>query len=305
MNCLNQSFLLLNPQLEKILQTKFLPDPEIFTSLNLDACFNYFHRKDPLLNYTKLQNNELLNINPLIENKISGGSQSPGQVKNNRFVDFLQIINNKDDKFNINDKLPENDSLQDSKENATNLEINIQDDEKEKKKIYLKVKKFHKSNISSKIPEANRELNNIEKNNNITNRNEKGSINPYCKILEELVSNKNQVNLINENHGMLVQLKVKDIIINGIMFENNKIQCAVRGCAKIFKNKYKLHDHLVMHSINKKFVCKFDDCGKEFKRKQTLNRHIRSYHTMIRRYQCKYCSEVYLNPNCNIIYIFK
>jgi hypothetical protein len=303
MNCLNQSFLLLNPQLEKILQTKFLPDPEIFTSLNLDACFNYFHRKDPLLNYTKLQNNELLNINPLIENKISRGSQSPGHVKYNRFVDFLQIINNKDDKFNINNKLPENDNLPDSQANAMNLEIDIQDDEKEKK--YLKVKKFNKCNIRSNIPEANRELNNNKKNNNISNRNENGRINPNFKIIEENVWNKNQVNLINGNQGMLVQLKVKDEIINGIIFENNKIQCAVRGCAKIFKNKYKLNDHLVMHSINKKFVCKFDDCGKEFKRRQTLNRHIRSFHKMIKRYQCKYCSEVYLNPNCNIIYIFK
>lgn len=325
MKSLNQSFLLLNDQFEKILQTKYLPDPEIFTRLSLEECFDYFHRKDPLINYNKIQDNELFDINPLIENKFSVHKASQKEVKYNSILDVLEVISKEKNKNKIiNNEINiqankasgnNNINVPESQENTMNLEMKTEDDKNLVKKCRLidienanESNNFNEKESNNKLNQedvSNNNNNKIDHNLNNNNKNEKAkrrkrNIVPYHKILDEnFNSNKTEEGeAINENKGMLVQLRVKDDIINGVILENNKIQCAVSGCEKIFKNKYKLNDHLVTHSKNKQFLCEIENCGREFKRRQTLNRHIRSFHQKITRHPCKFCPAAFTNFNC-------
>ena len=83
----------------------------------------------------------------------------------------------------------------------------------------------------------------------------------------------------------------------------DSVQCNFENCGRIFKNKYKLNDHLVVHSKDKKFICFI--CKKKFKRQQTLNRHTRYGHENTEgKHKCKFCSKGFKNFTCKIIIIY-
>lgn len=311
MNYLNQSFLLLNPHLEELLQIKYIPDPEIFKSLSLDKCFYYFHRKDPLINFTKLQNNELFNINPLIENRILDENNL------NSSIDFLEklhntqkLIDEKKCEKNIRNQIIDgSDNTLYKNADSKNLDIIMEEIDNNKKKLDCQFYENNNSKLETNNRLANKNSNKIIKRINDLkeqNFNDKSKDEIINDTNQENIKNYNSESLINLKNKMFVQLQVKDEIINGIILEKNKIKCAYKGCHKIFKNKYQLNEHLVSHSKNKLFICNLDNCVKEFKRRQTLNRHIRSFHQQVSKYKCKYCPVIYFNSNgiLNLIYIY-
>jgi len=239
MNYLNQSFE------DKLLEIKNLPDPEMLNRLAREGKIDYFHRKLPLIIFTKLKDNNPFIINSLIEN--------------DNLFEKITLNESNHSKRLVNDMEITDENKKINKTNKNNKEESI----------------FIKTNHPEKFS-SNFNKNNI--NNNI-----------HYKMTQNKLS-------IGHN---IKQISIKNTIIDGILLENNKIQCAVSGCKKIFKNKYKLNDHLVTHSNDKSFICDIDDCKKEFKRKQTLNRHIRSYHLKTNRYKCEKCHVCFAHPNCN------
>lgn len=114
-----------------------------------------------------------------------------------------------------------------------------------------------------------------------------------CKLqkLNNLVKKQNN----NINPSALNVLANNDLLS---YYNENTCTCEFDGCGRTFKDKYKLADHLVVHSTLKQFSCTYADCDKKFKRKQTLNRHIKAFHKKITKHTCKYCDVVFVNYNC-------
>ncbi|XP_023330424.1 zinc finger protein 429 [Eurytemora carolleeae] len=72
--------------------------------------------------------------------------------------------------------------------------------------------------------------------------------------------------------------------------------CSVQGkreypcdeCDKVFRKKYNLESHKLMHSDFKQFLCDVEGCGRRFKRHVTLRQHIDSVHNKL--YSTVYCN---------------
>ncbi|XP_046852525.1 zinc finger protein 483-like [Xenia sp. Carnegie-2017] len=77
--------------------------------------------------------------------------------------------------------------------------------------------------------------------------------------------------------------------------------CFWRGCSRLgvpFKAKYKLVNHLRVHTGERPFVCTYPDCNKVFARTENLKIHIRT-HTGEKPFLCEYpgCSRRFANSS--------
>ena len=67
---------------------------------------------------------------------------------------------------------------------------------------------------------------------------------------------------------------------NIIFLENTDHTCYWDGCSRncaAFKAKYKLVNHIRVHTGEKPFVCPFPGCGKQFARSENLKIHKRTH----------------------------
>ncbi|XP_034041063.1 zinc finger protein ZIC 4-like isoform X2 [Thalassophryne amazonica] len=69
----------------------------------------------------------------------------------------------------------------------------------------------------------------------------------------------------------------------------------VRG-GKAFKAKYKLINHIRVHTGEKPFLCAFPNCGKMFARSENLKIHTRT-HTGEKPFQCEFCERRFANSS--------
>ncbi|XP_077350827.1 uncharacterized protein LOC144000913 [Festucalex cinctus] len=75
--------------------------------------------------------------------------------------------------------------------------------------------------------------------------------------------------------------------------------CMWNGCAregKAFKAKYKLINHIRVHTGEKPFLCAFPNCGKMFARSENLKIHTRT-HTGEKPFQCEFCERRFANSS--------
>ncbi|XP_056465879.1 zinc finger protein ZIC 5-like [Gadus chalcogrammus] len=69
----------------------------------------------------------------------------------------------------------------------------------------------------------------------------------------------------------------------------------LRG-GKAFKAKYKLINHIRVHTGEKPFTCAFPSCGKMFARSENLKIHTRT-HTGEKPFQCEFCERRFANSS--------
>ncbi|CAL8258579.1 unnamed protein product [Lota lota] len=69
----------------------------------------------------------------------------------------------------------------------------------------------------------------------------------------------------------------------------------LRG-GKAFKAKYKLINHIRVHTGEKPFTCAFPNCGKMFARSENLKIHTRT-HTGEKPFQCEFCERRFANSS--------
>ncbi|XP_075933328.1 uncharacterized protein LOC142933066 [Anarhichas minor] len=69
----------------------------------------------------------------------------------------------------------------------------------------------------------------------------------------------------------------------------------MRG-GKAFKAKYKLINHIRVHTGEKPFACAFPNCGKMFARSENLKIHTRT-HTGEKPFQCEFCERRFANSS--------
>jgi len=303
------------------LENGFIPDPKIFSSYSSDEFFNIFHRKYPLSDFLTLKDNQLFNINPLIENKIFEGKEMPDVIKYPRIEDVILKGNNIEtenkniieieyenvnfkknyNESNDNNKLSKYvnyESLETNDYNLNNplLIVNQNHINNNQKDIIFNDK--DKKNYSYDLKKNDKSSNfkeNLNKKSSLLRQKKKRNRNIFKDDSELNEGN----NLLEHKKSKFMQFYINDNIINGFLLCDNRIQCEIKGCGRIFKDKYKLNDHLVTHSEQKLFVCDIAECDKKFKRKQTLNRHIKSFHEKKTIRKCNYCSLVFLSNNGN------
>ncbi|XP_037126759.1 zinc finger protein ZIC 2b [Syngnathus acus] len=71
-------------------------------------------------------------------------------------------------------------------------------------------------------------------------------------------------------------------------------ECVREG--KAFKAKYKLINHIRVHTGEKPFLCAFPNCGKMFARSENLKIHTRT-HTGEKPFQCEFCERRFANSS--------
>ncbi|XP_065904126.1 zinc finger protein 431-like [Dysidea avara] len=76
--------------------------------------------------------------------------------------------------------------------------------------------------------------------------------------------------------------------IEALTEEERPHQC--QQCSKLFKDKYKLKRHLLIHTGKKPYQCQH--CDKSFRDKPDLKRHLLT-HSKVKAYQCTHCDKTF------------